>query len=56
MKWVPLKKFSDHLRGHTDNLVLETKQEVSTPPEERNPLEYSSNSLVTNYSTKTLII
>ena len=30
MKWIPLKKLGDHLRLHTESLVLETKQEAVT--------------------------
>lgn len=63
MKWVPLKKFSDHLRMHTDNLILETKQESSsgatgssTSTTSNNSYGFSSNSFVTNYSSKTVII
>ncbi|CAF0884247.1 unnamed protein product [Rotaria sordida] len=59
MKWVPLKKFSDHLRAHTDNLILETKQESSvpsTPTTPTNSYGFSSDSLITNYSSKTVII
>ncbi|CAF3216232.1 unnamed protein product [Rotaria socialis] len=60
MKWVPLKKFSDHLRAHTDNLILETKQEPwapsSTPTTPTDSYRFSSNSLMTNYSSKTVII
>ena len=58
MKWVPLKKFSDHLRVHTENLALETKQEPSTPstPLTSNTFGFSSDSSITNYSTKTIVI
>jgi len=62
MKWVPLKKFGDHLRVHTENLVLETKQEPSTPSTPTtttttvNTYGFSSDSSITNYSTKTLVI
>ncbi|CAF1065500.1 unnamed protein product [Adineta steineri] len=55
MKWVPLKKFGDHLRVHTENLVLETKQEVTTSPIP-NTYGFSSDSSITTYSTKTLLI
>jgi hypothetical protein len=58
MKWVPLKKFGDHLRTHTENLVLETKQEPSalSIPTTTNTYGFSSDSSITNYSTKTLVI
>jgi len=59
MKWVPLKKFGDHLRAHTENLLLETKQDPSTPlipPTTTSMYGFSSNSSITNYSTKTLVI
>jgi hypothetical protein len=58
MKWVPLKKVGDHLRAHTENLILETKQEPSTPSTSvtTNPYGFSSDSSITNYSTKTIVI
>lgn len=61
MKWVPSKKFADHLRAHTENLVLETKQDTSVPSTPTtttttNPYGFSSNSSITNYSAKTLVI
>ncbi|CAF1213824.1 unnamed protein product [Rotaria sp. Silwood1] len=59
MKWVPLKKFSDHLRVHTDNLILETKLESPSPSTVQTPMNsygFSSDSLITNYSSKTVII
>lgn len=60
MKWVPLKKFGDHLRTHTENLELETKQEPSAPSTPitttTNSYGFSSDSSITNYSTKTLVI
>lgn len=61
MKWVPIKKFADHLRTHTENLVLETKQEPSAPSTPTtmtmtNMYGFSSDSSITNYSTKTLVI
>jgi len=57
MKWIPLKKFGDHLKAHTDNLILETKQEASTTAMTTNSFGVSSDSSsITNYSTKTLVI
>jgi hypothetical protein len=62
MKWVPLKKLGDHLRAHTEDLVLETKQEPSAPSTPTatttttNLYGFSSDSSITNYSTKTVVI
>ena len=54
MKWVPLKKFGDHLRMHTENLHLETKQEsLPTTP---STLPCSTESSVTHFSTKTIAL
>ena len=57
MKWVPLKKLGDHLRVHTESLVLETKQEPTTISSVA-PTGYgfSSDSSITNYSSRTLVI
>ena len=61
MKWVQSKKLVDHLKAHTEDLVLETKQEPSAPSTPTattttNLYGFSSDSSITNYSSKTLVI
>ncbi|CAF1261158.1 unnamed protein product [Adineta ricciae] len=56
MKWVPLKKFGDHLRTHTENLVLEIKQESPAPISIPTTYGFTSDSSITNFSTKTLVM